>query len=164
MTLKELVLRYDWPIISLTLVEIYPEAEKNKHDYKLVFKKLENINFEKTDISIVITKERDDDEEYIDVSGRHKYPKTDEDKYPQGLEFSPWCKWLGMDIDKNSVTDFSEPEIIAHCLYEMTFISFHEEDIVEARHTLHKNDQINKSLSEKESLKNMHDVEEILKN
>jgi hypothetical protein len=34
-----------------------------------------------------------------------------------------------MDIDENTLQDFTELEIIAHCLYEMTFMGFEEEEI-----------------------------------
>jgi len=34
-----------------------------------------------------------------------------------------------MDISEESLADFSEKEIIVHCLYEMTFVGFSEEEI-----------------------------------
>jgi hypothetical protein len=140
MTLNQLIENNTWKNVSSILIEIYPKAEKNKQVYQLVFEKLKKINPEQIDISIVITKEIDEDEEYIDVSGILKHPKSDDEKYPQGIEFCSWCQWLGMDINKDSFIDFSEEEIIAHCLYEMTFISFSEEDIQKAHSRLKTKD------------------------
>ena len=34
-----------------------------------------------------------------------------------------------MDIDKQSLLDFSELELISHCLFEMTFFSFEKDEI-----------------------------------
>ena len=45
------------------------------------------------------------------------------------LEFTPWDEWLGMDIDQSSLKDFSSYEIICHCLDEMTFMGFDQEEI-----------------------------------
>jgi hypothetical protein len=131
MTLKKLIEFNTWPTISLLLMEIYPEAEKNLQHYKMVFEELTVMDYEEMDISIVITKEKDevDGEEYIDVSGLHNHPKNIEESYSQGIEFVPWEKWLGMDISKGSFDNFSQIEIIVHCLYEMTYLGFYEEDI-----------------------------------
>lgn len=87
------------------------------------------MEFERIDMSIVVTKEKDEDEEYIDVSGLYNNPKNEEEKYSQGIEFIPWRMWLGMDISNESLQSFSAQEIIIHCLYEMTFVGFTEEDI-----------------------------------
>jgi len=38
-----------------------------------------------------------------------------------------WHEWLFMPINKKSMEQFSEIEIIAHCLWEMTFCGFEEE-------------------------------------
>jgi len=45
------------------------------------------------------------------------------------LEFTPWKEWLGMGIHPESLAHFSEQEILAHCLHEMTFMGFEEEQI-----------------------------------
>lgn len=131
MTFKELVQANTWPTISALFLEIYPEAEKNMEGYKIVFEKLTLMDPQETDMSIVVTNEKDDfgGEEYIDVSGLYNNPKNDEEHYSQGIEFTPWREWLGMDISQESLNAFSEEEIIVHCLYEMTYVGFSEEEI-----------------------------------
>jgi hypothetical protein len=47
------------------------------------------------------------------------------------IEYTPWGKWLGMSIDQVSSENFSEVEIIAHCLWEMTFAGFDQRSIKE---------------------------------
>ena len=40
-----------------------------------------------------------------------------------------WAEWLGMEIDPDTLTRYTEPDIIAHCLWEMTFFGYTLEDI-----------------------------------
>jgi hypothetical protein len=131
MTLNDLIKSNTWATIAPKFLESYPEAEKDLQAYKTVFEKLRTMPPERIDMAIVITEEMDtiDGELYIDVVGIYNNPTTPEEKYPQGIEFLPWRKWLGMDIDKNSLTNFSEQEIVVHCLYEMTFEGFDEDKI-----------------------------------
>ena len=129
MTFKQLLKTKTWVSISSRFLKIYPEASKNIEGYKTVFEKLKVMESERMDMSIVITKEKDDDEEYIEVSGLHNNPKNEEEKYSQGIELISWRKWLGMDISDKSLQNFSEEEIVIHCLYEMTFAGFKEEEI-----------------------------------
>lgn len=129
MTFKQIIQTNTWPNISKIFLEVYPEATKNMEGYKSVFKKLAMIDSEEIDMSIVIENVTDDNEAYIDVSGLYNNPKNEEEHYSQGIELTPWRQWLGMDISAESLADFSEEEIIVHCLYEMTFVGFSEEDI-----------------------------------
>jgi len=129
MTLKECVQNNPWSKVSAKFLKVYPEAKKDIEKYKKLFEKLITMTPERKEMSIVISKEKDEDEVYIEVSGLHNHPKTEEEKYLQGIEFVPWCQWLGMDISNESLAYFSEEEIIVQCLYEMTFVSFEEEDI-----------------------------------
>jgi hypothetical protein len=48
----------------------------------------------------------------------------DEREVSFGLDFKPWNEWLGMNLEPNSLEQFSHEEIVAHCLWEMTFYSF----------------------------------------
>ena len=48
-----------------------------------------------------------------------------------GIEFADWKKWLGMGIDLGSISNYSETDIIAHCLWEMTFYGYTQEAIKE---------------------------------
>lgn len=163
MTLKHLILNNTWTNISSLFLEIYPEAEKNLKGYENVFGKLLLIDPEHMGMSIVTTKVIDDDEVYIDVSGLHNHPKNVEENYPQGLELTPWGKWLGMDISKASLNDFSESELIVHCLYEMTFVGFEEEDIKKRISRIEKSRKERESMTEEENDAIRASVEDILR-
>jgi hypothetical protein len=99
-----------------------------------------------TRILLEITEaENENDDTYVDVHGKDgtthqeleefkwysEQGKTDmatrEVKY--ALDFTPWEEWLGMQIDPSTLLEFSESEIIAHCLWEMTFHGFEQNKI-----------------------------------
>ncbi len=155
MTLHQLIKTNAWPKVSVKLLELYPKSKANLLDYKLVYEELGKMKPQQSDFTLLISKEIDDDEEFIDVSGLHNQPKTEEEKYPQALEFCPWSDWLGMAVSKDSLNTYSELDIIAFCLYEMTFISFLEADIEQANNTM-------KSVGKTDEVKEFVTLEEVL--
>ena len=106
------------------------------------------------EISIVIgwVKDDFDNHEYVDVSGYERsYTQfPNEQNHSLALEFTSWDKWLGMDVDEKTSKDFTELEIISHCLYEMTFISFDQEIIQEEIDKLEKLSEEIKNMTEEE--------------
>lgn len=67
-----------------------------------------------------------DGENYVDVSGVNPsdLPSTPEVNNSYVLEFTSWPKWLGMQVDKEAFEQFTEPGILTHILFEMTFPGF----------------------------------------
>lgn len=47
------------------------------------------------------------------------------------IEFTPWNEWLGMDIEPSTLENLSYEEILGHCLWEMTFVSWDQNEIKE---------------------------------
>ncbi len=46
------------------------------------------------------------------------------------IEFMPWAQWLGLEVVlEPEGTSFRAPELLAHCLYEMTFCGFTQQAI-----------------------------------
>jgi hypothetical protein len=131
---------------------IVPHEEKNILAYKNVFEELLFVHPEDSEISILVTHQKDDfdGEEYVDVSGKYAHPKNKEEEFSQALEFSTWSKWLGMEICPQSFKQFSELEIISHCLYKMTFVGFEEKEIQEERNRIEKSFEAYKNLTEEE--------------
>ncbi|MBA6154212.1 DUF6557 family protein [Gelidibacter maritimus] len=162
MTFKQLLNANTWPTIIPLFIEAYPDAKKDMVGYKAVFERLKTMSPESIDVSIVITKEGNGDDAYIDVSGLHKYPKNKEETYSQGIEFVSWRKWLGMDISKESLANFSELEIIVHCIYEMTFVGFTEEAIQEKINEIEKSKKERELMTKEESDAVTASVEKIL--
>lgn len=156
MKLNDIIKSYNWLSIELTLIRLYPDQEILVDDYRNVFEKLKFLVPEEYDMSIVLTEydcDPDDESEvrtYVDVSGRKKEkdPNSITDSY--AIEFVAWDKWLGMDLAPETTIKFSNLEIIAHCLYEMTFIGYNEEEINEQFETINDRVEEYKNLTKEE--------------
>lgn len=116
----------DGEIIS-RLLQIYPDQKKSKSGYEKVIKELRTTKPVRTAMEIEVTKVKDPlepHEEYTDISGSK--PKT---KMSYSLEFLPWNKWLGMKIAKVSLLHYNYLDIVAYCLWEMTWMGFDQDKI-----------------------------------
>lgn len=136
MKLNDLIKSNNWLSVELTLLQLYPDQDKMIDEYRNVYEKLKFTKPTDYDEFEIILKEYDcdsnfeiDEETYVDVSGQKKIPDPNEITNGYALEFLEWDKWLGMDLATETIKKFSELEIIAHCLYEMTFIDYNEEAI-----------------------------------
>jgi hypothetical protein len=124
MTLKQIIKDYIWLNIKPKMLELYPDEEENGNLalYEEVLEKLRFMAPVSSDIMLNITWQQDDfdDEKYVDVSGNDLNPDTTLPIITDAcaIEFTPWNKWLGMEITENTLKDFSELEILCHSLYE----------------------------------------------
>lgn len=155
MKFKELICKHNWNQVHSTLMQLYPDQEKNIEEYRQVFKELDNIKPVETKMRIVIEDVYDeyDKNYYTHVSGKDgslnkesdpEHFKDDEignQEVSYAIEFTDWAEWLSMDIDHESLSKYSELEIIGHCLWEMTFYGFTQEDIKKAIDTIDKRAQ-----------------------
>jgi len=154
-----------WLSIELTLLELYPDEKKNIAGYQKMFNKLQLLNPTPSSITIVVNWETDDfdNTKYVDVSGKYENPKTEEEKFSQALEFTPWSEWLAMEIATESLQNFNELEIIVHCLYEMTFVGFEEEEIQEKIQNIEAEAEKYKKMTEEERKENTTSLDELFK-
>lgn len=131
MKLFELIKQTAWLQVEIELLRFYPDEEVQISLYEIVFEKLKFISPLSSAMKIIIKKTKDDGYTYFDISGKTKgYIDRDMGcNLSYALEFTPWHEWLGMDISKKTFKKFSPSEILAHCLYEMTFIEFDKESI-----------------------------------
>ena len=146
MKFKDLIKSHNWLSIEMTLLHLYPDQEKIIDEYKSVFENLQIMESENDEMLIVLTEyESDKDEEneskstYVDVSGRKLKQETNNsftDSY--AIEFVKWEKWLGMNLAPETLDNFNELEIIAHCLFEMTFCGYEQEEIQEQIDSINK--------------------------
>ncbi len=136
MKLFNLIKSNNWLSVELTLLGLYPDQEEMLAEYRKVFEKLQITNpAEYDDIEIILTEYdcdpniENEKETYVDVSGQKKIPDPDSITNGYAIEFLEWDKWLGMELALETLKNFSELEIIAHCLFEMTFIDYKEDAI-----------------------------------
>jgi hypothetical protein len=169
MTLKQIIKNYTWLNIKQKLLELYPDEEENGNLllYEEVLEKLRFMSPVSSDIMLNITWQQDDfdDEKYVDVSGKDLNPDTTLPIVTDAcaIEFTPWNKWLGMEITDNTLKDFSELEILCHSLYEMTFIDFEEESIQDEIKRIHDIKDEYDNMSEEERKKNTKSLDDFLK-
>ena len=164
MDFKSLVQQHSWLSIEAILFDLYPDEEKNSSGYRAVYEKLILMTAATSQMSIVVKNCKDDfdGEEYVDVSGIHQHPQSEEENYSYAIEFTPWKEWLGMEIHPDSFAHFSELEIIAHCLHEMTFVGFEEEDIQEELQRIDQITEDSKNMTDEEKQANTTSLEDII--
>ena len=143
MKLAELVCNCDWGSIRSAILRLYPDDRKNMPGFESVFQRLQALTPAITNMRIVLEEVLDDDENerYTDVCGKDGTLKKEENpeifkdnqignqEVSYGIEFVEWEEWIGMDIDSGSLSKYSVSDILAHCLWEMTFYGYTQEAI-----------------------------------
>ncbi|MBC8248049.1 MAG: hypothetical protein H8E90_00090 [Anaerolineales bacterium] len=143
MKFKELLSKYEWDDIGPVLVRLYQDQEKNLAGYRQVFETLRTIQPVETKMRLAIEDVLDEfaGEYYASVSGKDgtlmkdlipPVPVDEEAgnrEVSYGLELTDWAEWLDMEIEPETLSRYTEVDIIGHCLWEMTFFGYSEEDI-----------------------------------
>jgi len=163
MLLKDLVMSAHWLSVELMLLECYPDIENMMDEHKKVYEKLQIMQPQLNEMEIVLVDCEDhyDNEitNYVDVSGKRS-DVLQSDSY--ALEFTAWEQWLGMKIALETIKNFTELEVIAHCLYEMTFIDYEQDLIKEQLGHLEDTASAHKQLTEKEKQEKTISLEELI--
>lgn len=130
MKFYEIIRSNNWLTIELTFLRLFPDQKESIENYRLVFEALKFLEPKESDIDIILNPYNDDCQpSVVDVYGRNPNPEPDDINDALAIEFTSWDKWLGMNIDKLALKEFSEPEIVCHCLNEMTYAGFEQEEI-----------------------------------
>src|SRR5690606_21284179 len=98
--------------------------QKSIEGYRKVYGVLQEIASSDTRMQLEICLVEDDEFDYHDVCGIRPGETTS-----YAIEFRPWSEWLGMTVTEKTLASYTELEILAHCLFEMTFMGFDEETI-----------------------------------
>ncbi|HAK89441.1 MAG: hypothetical protein A2X55_03535 [Nitrospirae bacterium GWB2_47_37] len=125
--LKDIVQACAFRNVKAALLMLYPDQRKNIIGYKNVFETLKRLRprCDKEGMIIDITKVGRGKNAYFDVSGILE--KDVRQSY--ALEFTAWSKWLGYQISPHVLKKMPKEEIIAHCLWEMTFMGITQNKI-----------------------------------
>lgn len=138
MTLKQLLKMTTPDAVLKELLLAYPECDSEKHLYKEVLDFLiqtPEYPIDEFVISIALvdpsddeTYEQDIDEEaYLSISGY-----SEKENLHFALSFAKWEEWANAKINVQEDLDVNVDELIAICLYEMTFYGFDQTEIAEA--------------------------------
>lgn len=125
MTFKTLLTKITSEKILKRLLKLYPDQKKNIRGYENVLKELKGLKEHSEVMRILIEKNYDkyDKKYYLHVCAIDKNKKT------YAIEFEPWENWLGMKIHPTTFKICSQLDIVCHCLWEMTFTGFTNEDV-----------------------------------
>lgn len=142
MNFFELVNRVIWQDVECDFEKSYGQflgvkkriKKKKLKKYRSVFDELKTLSPRETNWRIIVTKFTDDDGSYADVSGLNgslyknsfgfdstKHSDWAEEEVCFGISFTPWEEWMGMKVEQSSFEDFEDSELVAHCLWELTF-------------------------------------------
>ena len=100
--------------------------------YRHVLDKLAELAPGKADFAIMLSPYDEGEGRILDVSGVHEG-----DPQSYGIEFCPWEEWLDADVRFKGV-DLTPAQMVAQCLYEMTFIGFDQEEIQDRADQMHE--------------------------
>ena len=114
--------------VKEALLRFYPDQKKNIKGYRYVFQTLRLMKprYNKEGMIIDIRKVGRGRNAYFSVSGVCREKGI---KQSFGIEYMPWSKWLGCEVNKQILKKMTKDEIVAHCLWEMTFMGFTQNKI-----------------------------------
>lgn len=165
MRLFELFALNHWLSIEYTLLSIYPDQKDSIDAYRDVYEKLLEMIPVENAMQIVLTHYLSDDVDggsYVDVSGYKETNDPDSLTDSYAIEFTPWAQWLGMEISEATSRDFSELKIISHCLYEMTFCGYDEDEIQDKFSDIKDDIEEYKNMTPEEKQKNTKSLDDFL--
>ncbi len=115
------------------LLDLYPNQVKNKDGYIKALLELRKTKPTRTNLKlqikhIVDNLDKKNIEEYERVDGVSE--KTD--KYGNNqvaIEYTFWGQWLSMPITKPTLENYFEIDILAYCLWEMTWGGYSNKEV-----------------------------------
>lgn len=150
MTLAELIAQTTWPEVRAALQWNYDDAKESIGGYRKVFTELKRLTPASSDMRLIVRKSTQTvigepaqlevvghngtlnselrDFQYLKANVDEEYAHAEVD---YSLSFQPWEEWLASEIDEVTQSSFTGPEIVAHCIWDMTFHGFEQVAIQE---------------------------------
>ena len=136
--LYDIIMSVEFDNVFPYIYKWYHDQERSRNGYEIVFNKLRSMapkRHQLNDLYINIEKFEEDGREVSNVTGIDII-KNDGCHY--AIEFVPWVDWVSMFITQETLNTMSYEEIVAGCLYEMTFFGFNEDEIKEEENKMVK--------------------------
>ena len=136
-TFFDLLQECDFDQVFIKLCHWFPDQGKNKEGYHDVFEKLKTMSprhHRLDDLFINIRVIEEDGHKWMSIDGVNVLPGSKPINY--GIEFCEWTTWISMFITQETLDKLSKEEIVAGCLYEMTFFGFTEEKVLKSEEDL----------------------------
>lgn len=145
MRLGELIEKVQWQDVKPAIEKEYPDdPEANLAGYEKVLAELKQMwksgDYDKCPSLFIRVRTRPPDEiadePWTEVDG---IPLDSDDEYDcYAIGYSPWQEWLGMDVVDVMSEGFTDEELAAHCLWEMTWGGFTQDDIQDQLDTINE--------------------------
>ena len=180
MRLRDLLTRTDWNEVKLSLLRYYPDAGQNIEGHRHVFGELLSLTPRQTNMRLCheeVFREGIDEKQHIEVSGKDGTLNRDlpdfrhfsqtmgtelaNSETSYALELVPWEEWLDMEIDPATLEAYAGEDIIAHCLWEMTFFGFDQDAVKEQGEELRRRADGLKNRTDEEGKQKLVPSEEV---
>lgn len=122
--LNELISQSSWDDVKQIIMDHFTNNENMIVGFNQVYEELNRLDPIDNNESLVISLEYHKEEDGYSVTG---LKPQDIEKY--ALDFAPWEEWLGYTVSQKDLELHGETMVIAHCLWEMTFDGFSQEEI-----------------------------------
>ena len=183
MLLRDVVEQTSWPEVKSALLWSYPDASDSLAGYRKVLEQLRRLDPSSSNMRIIVEEATesfgDEDSRYTSVYGKdgtknHELEDFDagggnpdsefaDSEAKFGLSFHKREEWLGMRIDPISLSSYTASQIVAHCLWDMTFHGFEQMEVDATLEELNRRVAELKDLSEKEREKRLVPAEEVFR-
>lgn len=135
--LADLLKEVSFDAVFYKLCHWFNDQEGSRNGYESVFNKLILMSPKKHKlddlfIEVRIVKETDGND-WLNVSGVNVLGKSTA-KY--GIEFNPWRDWVSSFITQKTLDTLDKEDIVAACLYEMTFFGFEEQRVQDEKNKI----------------------------
>jgi len=124
MILKECLLQTNWSAVNADLCRLFPEFVEYMASYQAAYEELDRTKPEVGNTRITIGR-------FEPNSVLPFYIVGFNGECPKGycLKFIPWQRWLGLHIDPSLHDQYQHSEIVAICLYDMSWAGFRSDEV-----------------------------------
>jgi len=130
-TLHELLSSASWSDVATALRKHYPEDVQDLERYRAAFEKMSQMTPEPSSFRLNIESHEPDEDDARSVAvsctdGSFCEHRRGESVW--GLDFRKWAECLGMEVPQERRVAFTDAEVVAHCLWDLTWHGFDEAD------------------------------------
>lgn len=119
MLFSELIRMQSWSLVEATLMLYFPKYQSSLSGFKRAFDHLRTMEPQIGTNEWLTIRKTAEGFDVGSLRGGQKY----------GLSVTPWSEVLGLAIENQTLTRFSQAEITALVLWEITFYGFDEDTI-----------------------------------
>ncbi len=138
MNLYEIIRNHHWLSVCEILFKLDPELQQFELEYEQVFKSLIELKPIISNIILMIDRHWEEGKP-TEHAHAYGYDPSVSDSEPTpylALEWTNWEKWLGFEIDRNAIEEWTELQLIGHSMIELTLDGFTQEEVWQTSNNL----------------------------